>query len=173
MNVDEAQLVTAFLAGDEAAFRALYDLHAPHLYAFLHRLLGRWRSEANDALQDVWMRAARDLARFRFQSSFRTWLFGIAVNRSREILRLVPNSGEELGDIEVVSTPVPVGERIDLERAVAQLPLRYREVVVLHDIYGHTHAEVGAMLGIDQGTSKSNLSRAHALLRDFLGGAHE
>jgi len=171
--MDERQLVTAFLGGEEAAFRALYDLHAPSLYAFLNRILGRWRSEANDALQDVWLRAARDLGRFRFQSSFRTWLFGIAVNRCREILRLTPNYEEEIAEVEGVTAPEPVGERIDLERAVARLPLRYREVVVLHDIYEHTHAEIGAMLGIDEGTSKSNLSRARALLRRFIGGNHD
>jgi RNA polymerase sigma factor (sigma-70 family) len=168
--MDERELVTAFLGGEEAAFRALYDHHAPSLYAFLLRLLGRWRSEANDALQDVWLRAARDLPRFRWQSSFRTWLFGIAVNRSREILRLTPNFEEELGDIDVAAPPAPADERIDLERAVARLPLRYREVLVLHDIYEHTHAEIAAMLGIDEGTSKSNLSRARALLRGFIGG---
>jgi RNA polymerase sigma-70 factor (ECF subfamily) len=171
--MDERQLVTEFLGGEEAAFRALYDLHAPSLYAFLYRLLGRWRSEVNDALQDVWLRAARDLARFRWQSSFRTWLFGIAVNRSREILRLSPNFEEELGEIVVAAPAVSNDERIDLERWIARLPLRYREVVVLHDIYQHTHAEIAAMLGIEEGTSKSNLSRAHAQLRGFIGGNHD
>jgi RNA polymerase sigma-70 factor, ECF subfamily len=168
--MDERRLVTEFLGGEEAAFRALYDEHAPSLYAFLLRLLGRWRSEANDALQDVWLRAARDLGRFRWQSSFRTWLFGIAVNRCREILRLTPNFEEELGEIDVAAPAVSTDERIDLERAVARLPLRYREVVVLHDIYQHTHVEIAAMLGIEEGTSKSNLSRAHAQLRRFIGG---
>src|SRR5437868_2599223 len=94
--MEERLLVAAFLEGDERAFGALYDAHAPSLYAFIHRLLGRWRSESNDALQDVWLRAARDLPRFRWQSTFRTWLFGIALNRCREILRLTPNFEEEL-----------------------------------------------------------------------------
>jgi RNA polymerase sigma factor (sigma-70 family) len=168
--MDERQLVTEFLGGDEAAFSVLYDRHSPSLYAFLLRLLGRWRSEANDVLQDVWLRAARDLYRFRWQSSFRTWLFGIAVNRCREILRLTPNFEEELAEIDVAAPLSPTDERIDLERAVSRLPLRYREVVVLHDIYEHTHAEIAAMLGIDEGTSKSNLSRARAQLRRLIGG---
>jgi RNA polymerase sigma-70 factor (ECF subfamily) len=167
--MDEALLVTAFLRGDESAFRTLYDAHAPSLYAFIQRLLGRWRSEANDALQDVWLRAARDLPRFRRQSTFRTWLFGIAVNRCREIIRMTPNNSEELSDDIAISSG-SAEERIDLERAVARLPLRYREVLVLHDVYQHTHAEIGAMLGIDDGTSKSNLSRARALLRKSIGG---
>ena len=167
--MDETLLVTAFLHGDESAFRALYDAHAPSLHAFIQRLLGRWRSEASDALQDVWLRAARDLPRFRRQSTFRTWLFGIAVNRCREIIRMAPNNAEELSD-EFAARTQTVEERIDLERAVARLPLRYREVLVLHDVYQHTHSEIGAMLGIDDGTSKSNLSRARALLRKSIGG---
>ena len=167
--MDESQLLAAFLDGDEHAFRELYDAHAPSLYAFIQRLLGRWRSEANDALQDVWLRAARDLPRFRQQSAFRTWLFGIAVNRCREIIRMTPNATEELSD-DIASSHRSDEQRIDLERAVARLPLRYREVLVLHDIYQHTHLEIGAMLGIDDGTSKSNLSRARALLRKAIGG---
>lgn len=166
--MEERVLVAAFLEGDQLAFAALYDAHAPFLYAFIQRLLGRWRSEANDALQDVWLRAARDLPRFRWQSAFRTWLFGIAVNRCREILRLTPNYEEELAEDLAVTIGRPE-ERIDLERAIARLPLRYREVLVLHDIYEHTHGEIAAMLGIEGGTSKSNLSRARALLRKSMG----
>jgi RNA polymerase sigma-70 factor (ECF subfamily) len=166
--MDEQALIARFLGGEESAFRTLYSLHSPSLYAFLLRLLGRWRSEAEDALQDVWLRAARDLPRFRGASAFRTWLFGIAVNRCREIIRLTPNATEELSE-DLRAEVVAVAERIDLERAIARLSLRYREVLVLHDIYEHTHAEIAAMLGIDEGTSKSNLSRARAHLRNMIG----
>jgi RNA polymerase sigma-70 factor (ECF subfamily) len=82
---------------------------------------------------------------------------------------MTPNNFEELSD-DIAISDGPAEERIDLERAVARLPLRYREVLVLHDVYQHTHAEIGAMLGIDDGTSKSNLSRARALLRKSIGG---
>lgn len=171
--MDERREVAAFLDGDEAAFRALYDAHAPALYAFLRRLLGHHNAEANDALQDVWLRAARDLGRFQWQSTLRTWLFGIAVNRSREILRMTAKAEEELSDAGVVSASGSPDQRLDLERAIGMLPPRYREVVVLHDIYEHTHAEIAALLHIDEGTSKSNLSRARAHLRKTIGGDHE
>jgi RNA polymerase sigma-70 factor (ECF subfamily) len=170
--MDDRQLVADFLRGEEKAFLALYALHAPRVYAFLRHLLGRWESEADDALQDVWLRAARDLGRFRGLSTFRTWLFGIALNRSREILRATPNYHEELQDIDVAAPATRPDERIDLQRAIARLPVRYREVFVLHDLYEHTHAEIGAMLGIDEGTSKSNLSRARARLREFVGESY-
>lgn len=170
--MDDRELVRAFLGGDEKAFAVLYDLHAPSLYAFLRHVLGRWHSEAADALQDVWLRAARDLPRFRGLSTFRTWLFGIALNRSREIIRSTPNFADELAEIDVPSiAPAPHETRLDLERAVGRLPLRYREVFVLHDTYEYTHAEIAAMLGIDEGTSKSNLSRARARLRELIGDA--
>ena len=162
--MDERELVAAFLDGRESAFDSLYTAHAPALYAFLRRLLP---ADADDALQDVWLRAARDLKRFRHQSSFRTWLFGIAVNRSREIYRMAPAAKDELPEVAVDEPPL--ADRIDLERAVAQLPLRYREVFTLHDIYEYTHAEIAAMLGIDEGTSKSNLSRARGSLRKWIG----
>jgi RNA polymerase sigma-70 factor (ECF subfamily) len=93
---------------------------------------------------------------------------GIAVNRCREILRLTPNYEEELAEDLAITIGSP-DERIDLERAIARLPLRYREVFVLHDIYEHAHGEIAAMLGIDAGTSKSNLSRARTLLRKSMG----
>lgn len=171
--MDDRHLVAAFLGGDERAFSALYAMHSASLYAFLRHVLGRWESEAGDALQDVWLRAARDLPRFRGLSTFRTWLFGIALNRAREIMRMTPNFSDELDEREPVAPSGSPELRLDLSRAIAQLPLRYREVLVLHDLYEHTHAEIAVMLGVEEGTSKSNLSRARARLRRLIGGNHE
>jgi RNA polymerase sigma-70 factor, ECF subfamily len=168
--MDEQMLVRELRAGRETAFRLLYERHSPALYAFLRHLLGRAREEADDALQDVWMRAARDLPRFREQSTFRTWLFGIAVNRCREIVRLAGRYDETPEEIDLPAPPAPLIERVDLGRAIPRLSHRYREVLILHDLYEYTHAEVAAMLGIDEGTSKSNLSRARARLRQLIGG---
>jgi RNA polymerase sigma-70 factor (ECF subfamily) len=108
----------------------------------------------------------RDLQRFRGASTFRTWLFGIAVNRTREIFRSTNDTEEEVDVPAAITSP---DVRIDIERAVERLPFRYREVFVLHDVYEHTHAEIASLLGIDEGTSKSNLSRARARLRELMG----
>jgi RNA polymerase sigma-70 factor (ECF subfamily) len=162
--MNERELIAGFLEGEEGAFNALYAAHAPALYAFLRRMV---RDDADDALQDVWLRAARDLGRFRHQSSFRTWLFGIAMNRAREIFRLTAVIEEELP--EIAGEAPPLADHIDLDRAIARLPMRYREVFTLHDIHEYTHAEIAGMLGIDEGTSKSNLSRARASLRKWIG----
>ena len=88
-------------------------------------------------------------------------------------VELARREAAELGDLEPHAEGLPLdtqlGARLDLERAVARLPLRYREVFVLHDVYEHTHAEIALMLGIDEGTSKSNLSRGRAKLREWMG----
>jgi RNA polymerase sigma-70 factor (ECF subfamily) len=73
--------------GDEASFRTLYRRHTPSLYPFVLRVLGGAEEDAEDVIQDTWVRAVRGLATFRWESSFRTWLLGIGLNRAREILR--------------------------------------------------------------------------------------
>jgi len=167
----DRELARRFTAGDETAFRALYRAHSPALYAFVRRLLGRHAAHADDVFQDVWLRAVRDLGRFQWRSTFRTWLFGIAVNRSREVVRLTArNETSDEPAAEPRVRPAPTAERIDLERALAALSLRYREVLILHDIYQFTHEEIGELLGIDAGTSKSNLSRGRGVMRERLDG---
>jgi len=167
----DRELAARFSAGEESAFRALYRLHSPSLYAFIRRLLGRHREHADDVLQDVWMRGVRDLPRFQWRSSLRTWLFGIAVNRCREVIRLTARGESDAPPAaEPRVRPAPSAERIDLERALASLSLRYREVLILHDIHQYTHEEIGELLGIEAGTSKSNLSRGRSAMRERLAG---
>jgi RNA polymerase sigma-70 factor (ECF subfamily) len=158
-------LAAEFLAGDERAFRALYANHSPALYGLLLRIVGP--ADAQDALQETWLRAARALAGFRWEGALRTWLTGIALNCGRELLRgRRPASVSE----EPLASP-SAGERIDLERAVAALAEGYRTVLLLHDAQGYTHAEIAGMLGIDEGTSKSQLFRARRAVREALRGA--
>ncbi len=158
-----------FLGGDAQAFLSLYHRHAPMLFAFVTRMVGL--DAADDVLQEAWLRAARFLPRFQWRSSLRTWLCGIAANCAREHLRREGRYEEqELGDPSPAVWYDAVAAQVDLERAIAHLPPRYREVLLLHDVAELTHAEIGAALGIDEGTSKSNLSRARARLRDILRG---
>lgn len=155
--------------GDEAAFRTLYRRHTPALFRFVLRLVGGREADAEDIVQDAWLRAARGLGEFRWRSSFRTWLTGIALNRTRELLRrdgrtaTVPENGPG-GRV----LPDKVPERIDLERAVGLLPPGYRIVLVLHDVEGFTHAEIGGHLGIAPETSRSQLFHARRTMRRLL-----
>ena len=165
-------LVRSFVRhGDEAAFRQLYRRHAPSLYLLARRLLGASHS-AEDATQDTWMRAADRLGSFRWESSLRTWLCGITVNRCREMMRGVHGSTGP-GQLDMVpepgaGAPETPDVRVDLERAIAALPDGSRGVLVLHDIEGRTHVEIAAMLGIDEGTSRSQLFKARRALRELL-----
>jgi RNA polymerase sigma-70 factor (ECF subfamily) len=102
-----------------------------------------------------------------------TWLGGIAINCARELWR-EGRGRDEAHDEERDEVPVargsPAGpeDRIDLERAIERLPQGYRQVFVLHDVEGYTHEEIGGLLGIEAGTSKSQLSHARRRLRSAL-----
>jgi RNA polymerase sigma-70 factor (ECF subfamily) len=131
------------------------------------RLAGGDQSEAEDLVQDCWVRAVRVLSSFRGESALRTWLCGLLVNVRRERIR----SRWRMVDLVDAEAPVAAagdGPPVDLERAIAALPAGARDVFVLHDVYGYKHREIAQMLEIATGTSKSQLARARALLRTSL-----
>lgn len=173
---EDRALVSRFLhARDEAAFRALYERHTGVLYRFLLRLTGR-AADAEEGVQETWVRACRGLEGFQWRSALSTWLAGIAIRWWREEIRRRGGREEPYeesrGETGAPGSAPLRGEidRIDLERALAGLSLGYREAVLLHDVYGHTHGEIAEMLGVDEGTSKSQLSRARRALRARLAG---
>ncbi len=130
--------------------------------------------DAEDVVQETWIRAVEGLPGFRGEARLGTWLTGIGLNVARMHLRKL---GRWRGFLEAVEpeTPTPAlshEERMDLECVLAHLPDGQRAVLLLHDLEGYTHGEIGGMLGIAEGTSKSQLSaarkQAHAL---YDGGA--
>ncbi len=173
---EDRRLVARFVSGrDERSFSALYARHAGAVFALASRLSGS-AADGEDLLQDVWIRAAERLGSFRWESTLRTWLCGIVVHRWREIerqRRRRPQTEELRGE------PSDRGEGdahpplLDLEAALRSLPDGYREVVVLHDVNGYTHAEIAVLLEIEEGTSKSQLARGRRRLRDFLGAQRQ
>jgi RNA polymerase sigma-70 factor (ECF subfamily) len=165
-------LVEAFLASrDERSFLALYRCHTPALYRIARRLTGS-ASDAEDAVQDAWLRAVRGLPAFEWRSSLRTWLTGILLNRCRELMRHNGRGAPPLPLDDAVGGELRPEPALDLARAVDGLALGYRTVFVLHDVEGYTHEEIGDVLGVDPGTSKSQLSRARRAIRAALGGHH-
>jgi len=165
-------LVSRFLERrDEAAFRSLYARHTGPLYRFLLRLTGR-AADAEEGVQETWVRACRGLDRFAWRSALATWLAGIAIRWWREERRRrgVKDDWEDEAAEAAPASPTAEIDRIDLERALGGLSLGYRETVLLHDVYGHTHGEIAEILDVDEGTSKSQLSRARRALRARLGG---
>lgn len=123
------------------------------------------RADAEDALQEAWLRAASALASFGWRSSLRTWLCGFVVNCVREQRR----SESPTADAVEGSFEAGIEGSLDVQAALCSIAPGYREVIVLHDVMGFTHEEVGALLGIEAGTSKSQLFRARGALRARLG----
>lgn len=158
-------------SGDETAFRALYRRHTPALYRLALRLGGGDGPWAEELVQRTWIRAIDGLSSFAWRSSLSSWLGGIAINCARELWREARTRSEtvlaEEMPLAAPRFPAPE-ERVDLERAIEGLPAGYREIFVLHDVEGYTHEEIGGLLGIETGTSKSQLSRARQRLRAAL-----
>ena len=152
-------------AGDEESFRVLYRRHAPAMFGLAVRLT-RERADAEDALQEAWLRATGAFSRFEWRSSLRSWLCGYVVNCAREALR----RRSPQGDVSEEGDAQDPGVRLDLDAALASLAPGHREVLLLHDVLGFTHEEIAAMLGVEPGTSKSQLFRARGILRLRLGG---
>jgi RNA polymerase sigma-70 factor (ECF subfamily) len=134
------------------------------------RLNGGVEEDARDVVQETWLRAVRELTGFRWRSRLSTWLAGIAVNCHRDRMRKRKVEVELPPDVvhHAPAVATAVLDRIELERALARMPPGYREVLILHDVEGFTHEEIGAMLGVAQGTSKSQLFHARRVLRALL-----
>ena len=171
-GTDDRALVEAFLARrDDATFRLLYRRHAPAIHRFAMARLGEPES-AEDVVQEAWIRAVAALPGFRWQSKLRTWLLGITLNCCRDVLRQRRRRVDRDPEVILESRPAapishPIGS-VDLERAIAQLPSGYREVLILHDVENLTHEEISDLLGIRPGTSKSQLSRGRQAVRAWL-----
>jgi RNA polymerase sigma-70 factor (ECF subfamily) len=158
-------------AGDHAAFERLYRSHVARIHSLACRMLGP--EDADEATQEVFIRAWEKLGSFRGDSAFGTWLHRLAINhllggrasrgRDRERIRQDPVAMETAGgrraDVELT---------MDFEAAIGRLPKGAREVFVLHDVEGFKHYEIARLLGVTEGTSKAQLHRARMSLRRYL-----
>jgi RNA polymerase sigma-70 factor (ECF subfamily) len=162
------QLLPTVARGDEAAFRALYRRHTPRLRMLVLRVLGGHDADAEDVVQESWIRAVAGVREFRGDSSFGTWLSGIGVRVAWEVIGKRHPAASIASEDEPAIDPPDSAERIDLEEALRHLPDDYRAVVVLHDVEGFGHDEIAVSLGIAVGTSRSHLFRARRALRAML-----
>ena len=170
---DEDAWIRRAQQSDARAFEALYRLHVDKVYGLCLRMTGNV-SEAEDCTQEAFIQAWNKMMKFRGDSAFSTWLHRIAVNT---VLGRIRKSKREQDRVQIVNdvftTRVATGdsgELRDLAEAVDRLPERARHVFVLHAVYGYSHDEAGAMLGIAAGTSKAQLHRARRLLAQQLEG---
>jgi len=165
-----AALVGRAQNGDVDAFELIYNEHSGRVYALCLRLMGGEQTAATELMQDVFVRAWKNLAKFRGESAFSSWLHRLAVNAmlenarsdKRRIARVLPmDDTSQIGAFSPGDSP---DLRIDLERAIARLPAGARTAFVLHDIEGYQHKEIAAQLGVAVGTVKAQVHRAHKLL---------
>jgi RNA polymerase sigma-70 factor, ECF subfamily len=170
---DRAVIARA-LVGDPAAERELYDRHVDRVYRLVYRMAGD-AELAREFTQDAFVRAFDRLASFRGEAAFSTWLGSIAISVTLTGLRQRKRRWDREQTLEMAEpiATTKAGLEPDLRRklfeAIDNLPDGYRAVLVLHELEGYTHEEVGALLGIDPGTSKAQLFRARAKLRAALG----
>ncbi len=162
-------LVARARAGDRAAYEGLYRQHAPWLLPMLWRLTGGDRGRAEELLQDTFVQAWQKLDQLREPARFGGWLKQTAIHlglSDRRRLRPIEEAAalDTLVDIE---PPWPASD-LDLERAIAGLPERARQVLVLFCLEGYRHEEIAALLGVEVGTSKAQLHRARSLLKEVL-----
>lgn len=171
---EERSLVARAVAGDRGAARALYDAHAGRVYRVALRLAGD-ADLAADLTQDVFVRAFRELGKFRGESAFGTWLHRVAITTCLNGLRRVRRIRTREVALETVEEHPGAIRAIDpgLEAAVADaidaLPEPLRVALVMHTLEGFSHAEIGGVLGIAEGTSRSRVFEARARLRETLG----
>ena len=170
----DADLVTRCLAGDIDAFETVYRQHSARIYSLACRMAGS-ADDGEDLLQEIFLQAYRKLGSFKGDAALGTWLYRLAVNHCLDYVRSRQAKMNKLTEtLDAAASFEPTARRetpiarLDLERAIERLPDGCREAFVLHDVEGFDHKEVGGLLGIAEGTSKSQVFKARARLRALL-----
>jgi RNA polymerase sigma-70 factor, ECF subfamily len=181
-EMNEAQAIFRAQQGDAVAFERLYRLHCRRVYGLCLQMV-RDPSEAEDLTQEAFLLLFRKIATFRGDSAFSTWLYRITVN-----LVLMRRRKKSLAEVSLEAATEPNEEaggprrdfgepdprmagsldRINLERALAQLPHGYKTIFVLHDVQGYEHSEIARILNCSIGNTKSQLHKARERLRELL-----
>jgi RNA polymerase sigma-70 factor, ECF subfamily len=170
----QTDIVARCQSGDMEAFETLYRQHSARIYTLACRMGGS-PEDGEDLLQEIFLQAYRKIGTFKGDSSVGTWLYRLALNHCLDYVRsrqAKMNKLTETLDAEASMEPIarrdtPIA-RLDLERAVERLPDGCREAFLLHDVEGFDHKEVGRLLGIAEGTSKSQVFKARMKLRALL-----
>ena len=167
------QLIQGCINKDNRCQKKIYENFSPKMYGVCLRYMNS-REEAQDVLQDGFVKAFNKISSFHFEGSFEGWLRRIIVNTALEQLRRNKNKFEERfdegkQDYSSVRNEAEVKIEVDeLLKALQKLALGYRTVFNLYVIEGFTHAEIASQLNISEATSKSQLSRARVLLQHII-----
>ena len=183
----ERDVVRRVREGDSGAYRLLVERYQARVHRLVGRVLGPDHGDVDDVVQEVFVKAFFSLGKFREDAMFSTWITRIAINRARDELKrqsgrvsLDAEPGEEAvrGLRDLLSTQDSPGHEKDeasetavsglVARTVASLPERFRVVITLKDMEGHSYQEVGQILNCSVGTVKSRHARARQRLRKLL-----
>jgi RNA polymerase sigma-70 factor, ECF subfamily len=181
-ELPEAEAIRLAQQGDPAAFERIYQLHSRRIYSLCLRMVSN-TAEAEDLTQEAFLQLFRKIATFRGESAFSTWLHRLAVNvvlmrlRKKKVLESsleeVTEPDEESGgprrdfggpDLRLSGSI----DRVNLQRAIDELPPGYKQVFVLHDMQGYEHNEIADIMNCSIGNSKSQLHKARMRLRELL-----
>lgn len=178
--VQDRDLVTRHLYGDPEAFEEVYARFSRLVYQIALRMSGD-PALAEDLSQDIFLRIFRHLAKFRGKSSLKTWVYRVAINCCRSRLGRRTRRGRAWVDVEdeqlerVPTTAEGPEARMQrreasaaMARALAELPMPFREAVVLRDISGLAYEEIAGVLGIRIGTVRSRIARGRDRLREIV-----
>lgn len=179
-ELSESEAIERAKQGDGDAFQILYDLHKRRVYSLCLRMTAN-AAEAEDLTQEAFLQLFRKIGTFRGESAFSTWLHRMAVNvvlmrLRKKNLPIVPlddplETEEESSKKEPGAPDLKLAgavDRLQIQRAVDDLPPGYRTIFVLHDVEGYEHNEIAELVGCSIGNSKSQLHKARMKLRDLL-----
>jgi RNA polymerase sigma-70 factor, ECF subfamily len=178
---DEAGAIARARQGDETAFQALYDRHKRRVYSLCLRMTAN-TAEAEDLTQEAFLQLYRKIGTFRGESAFSTWLHRLSVNvvlmhlRKKNLPVVSLEETTQVGEEDAPKKDFGAEDlslagsidRLQLQKAVDNLPPGYRTIFVLHDIEGYEHNEIAGIVGCSIGNSKSQLHKARMKLRDLL-----
>jgi RNA polymerase sigma-70 factor (ECF subfamily) len=175
---EDSALAEACRSGDLRAYERLYSLHGVRMKNLARNILGS-PTDAEDAVQETFLKVQRSIASFRGQSSFVTWIFRILVNtcydaRRSRVRKKEVSAEEEQQHDDAAPRPEPRAPvahpslRLALERALAKLTRHQRDVFLLYEVEGFRHAEISEMLEITETASKNTLFQAKKNLRQML-----
>lgn len=174
MPPDDLELIERARQGDGDAFAQIMQRHEDRIFGLALKMMGN-RQDALDATQEAFIAAYRRAGSFRGDAAFSTWLYRIAINTCRDMLRKrdrTPQPIDEEGRIEERDGATPAddvaGLRVDLGRALDSLSDEYKEAVLLHDVGGVPYEEIARLTGVAVGTVKSRISRGRRKLAQLL-----
>ena len=170
-EVPDDELMLCFRDGDAAAFETLYDRYSDGIFGLCVNLLSD-RVEAEDALQEVFVRVIDNRHRFEPRGQFRSWVYTVGRRVCLDRLRSVQRESAALQanppELPATAQSGSSLARADLERLLSTLPPEQREVLVLHRIYGFSHGEIADMIGVSEAGVKQKAYRALKTLRSLV-----